>query len=261
MSNSEIQVRLSPAQKLLSSLGDESAQVVFADPPYGIAYHSNHYKDKNPHSPIASDWNFQIDAFLRQVGQVLRDGGALYLCTRWDVYPIWAPLVISPLKLSNAIIWKKDNWSAGDLEGNFGNQYEILMFITKGRHRRRGHRWPNVWEFPRVPAKSLRMPAEKPVGLVQRAIEASSDPGDLVVDPFSGSGTTGEASVGRRCLLGDLDPRMIRITCGRLGIPIPDEIGAEEAPSLPPCPVFGVEPPSPGLWGLHPEDLAYALGK
>jgi site-specific DNA-methyltransferase (adenine-specific) len=101
----------------------------------------------------------------------------------------------------------KDNHSAGDLTGNFGYQYEMLLFITKGRHRIRGKRYSNVWQFSRVPSKKLLHPAEKPVGLVRRAIEASSDEGQLVIDPFCGSGTTGVAAVmeGRRFLGIELD--------------------------------------------------------
>lgn len=254
-----LDVRQQEATALLRSVEPGCAQVIFADPPYGIAYHSNHYVGNNPHAPIARDWNFQIAPFLSAAAVALADGGAMYLCTRWDVLPMWSASIAPPLSLTNAIVWLKDNWSAGDLDGNFGFQYEVLMFITKGRHLRRGHRWPNVWPFPRVPAKQLRHPAEKPLRLVQRAIEASSDPGDLVIDPFSGSGTTAEAAAlcGRSAIVGDIDPAMVRLSCARLGLPIPS--GLEEAPPPPPCPVFNTVPPSPSLWGLHPEDLAAAL--
>lgn len=253
-------IRQEEATRLLASVSD--AALIVTDPPYGVAYHSNHYVGKNPHAPVARDWNFQIGPFLSAAAGALRDGGALYLCSRWDVAPLWVQQIFPPLKLKNQIVWVKDNWSAGDLDGNFGNQYEVLLFITKGRHVRRGRRWSNVWEFPRVPARALRMAAEKPVGLFQRAIEASSDPGDLVVDPFCGSGTAGEAAAasGRRALLGDIDPAMIRLTCGRLGLPVP--LGVERPPDpAPVCPVFNVEPPEPHLWGLHPEDAAWWRGK
>lgn len=166
-----LDVRQQEATALLRSVEPGSAQVIFADPPYRIAYHSNHYKGDNPHAPIARDWNFQIAPFLSAAAVALADGGAMYLCTRWDVLPLWSACIMPPLSLSNAIVWLKDNWSAGDLSGNFGFQYELLMFITKGRHHRRGHRWPNVWQFARVPSKQLRHPAEKPLGLVRRAIE------------------------------------------------------------------------------------------
>lgn len=233
-----------------------SVAVIVTDPPYGIAYHSNYHVGKNPHAPIANDWNFQISAFLDSAERALCDGGAVYLFTRWDVYPLWAKEIPPSLVLKNAIIWKKDNWSSGDLTGNFGNQYEIAMFITKGRHKLRGHRWPNVWDFPRIPAKKLRMPAEKPVGLYERAIMSSSDPDNLVVDPFCGSGTMAEAAIltGRRFLCCDLDPKMVAMARTRVGLPLLPDVSSMPR-TVPPCPVFNVRPPDISLWGLHPEDL------
>jgi site-specific DNA-methyltransferase (adenine-specific) len=94
---------------LLSSLPAESTQVVIADPRYGIAYHSNRYEDKNPHSPIAQDWNFQISTFLEAAERCLRPGGAVYLFTRFDVYPLWAQEIPPSLSLRNMIIWDNGN--------------------------------------------------------------------------------------------------------------------------------------------------------
>lgn len=244
------------ALDVLASLEPGSVAAIVTDPPYGIAYHSNYYKDKNPHEPIANDWNFQIGTYLDVAERALKPGGAIYLFTRWDVYPIWAREVPPSLSLKNAIVWKKDNWSSGDLTGNFGNQYEIAMFLTKGRHRLRGKRWPNVWDFPRIPAKKLRMPAEKPVGLYERCILSSSDPGDLIIDTFCGSGTAAEAAIaaGRRFLCCDMDPKMVAMSRERVGLPpLPDT--ATPRRKAPACPIFNVAPPDISLWGLHPEDL------
>lgn len=246
---------------LLHSLDAGTVACVVTDPPYGIAYHSNHYKEKNPHAPIAQDWNFQIGAYLDAVERALRSGGALYMFTRFDVYPLWVKEIPPGLVVKNAIIWKKDNWSSGDLTGNFGFQYEILLFAVKGRHNIRGKRWSNVWDFPRVPAKRLRMPAEKPIGLYERAIGASSDPGDLIVDTFGGSGTAADAAIqtGRRFLVCDIDKKMVGIARKRVGLPLLE--GTATAPRAPLCPVFNVIPPAPSLWGLHPEDVARWITK
>lgn len=242
---------------ILRSLEPGSVACIVTDPPYGIAYHSNHYKDRNPHAPIASDWNFQIGTYLAAAERSLREGGAIYMFTRFDVYPLWVGELPPSLALKNAIIWKKDNWSSGDLTGNFGFQHEILMFLTKGRHQLRGRRWPNIWEFARVPAKRLRMPAEKPLGIYERAIESSTDPGDLIVDSFGGSGTAAEAAIrtGRRFLVSDIDKNMVRIARERVGLPVDSNQGQLSRP-VPACPVFNVIPASPGLWGVHPEDVA-----
>jgi site-specific DNA-methyltransferase (adenine-specific) len=235
-------------------LKDGSIPLIAADPPYGIGYHSNYYRGRNPHAPITNDWNFsQIVPFLREAARVLTDGGAMYLFCRWDVSPLWMPhIAAAGLKVKTKIVWVKDNWSAGDLRGSFGNQYEEILFVVKGRHKIRGHRWPNVWEFPRVPPSRLLCQGQKPVELLERAIEASSDEGDVVLDPFCGSGSTGEAAAntGRRYILADIDPRMVRVARQRLGHP------TEPVPEEAPLPQWQPPPPDPATWGVHPEELA-----
>lgn len=245
---------VSDAIALFKKLEGGSIPLIIADPPYGIAYHSNHYKGKNPHAPVANDWNFQIGRFIQECDRVLTDGGALYLFSRWDVYPLWLPAIsVSGLILKTKIVWAKNNWSAGDLEGCFGNQYEEILFIVKGRHKIRGKRWPNIWKFDRVPATQMLVPTQKPVPLLTRAIKASSDPDDLVVDPFAGSGSTGEAAhrCKRQYLLGDIDPKMVNIARNRLGLPLLD-LG-ENAPQT----EYLFQLPKPEDWGMHPEELRF----
>lgn len=248
----------SDALQLLESQSPGSVKLIVTDPPYGIAYHSGHYKKKNPHAPVVRDWNFQIGDFFRGARRALAEDGAIYLFTRFDVYPIWVSSIRPPLKLKNCIVWLKDNWSAGDLEGNFGNQYELILFITKGDHKIRGKRWPNVWEFARVPFQELRMATEKPTELLKRAILSSSDPGDVVVDPYCGSGSTGEAATltGRRFLLSDIDPSMVSMARNRLGLPSEATQTTTEQSSMPKCPILNIVPPEPHLWGVHPEDIS-----
>lgn len=244
------------AVAIMKQLETCSIPLIIADPPYGIGYHSNHYKDKNPYSPVSNDWNFQISRFLQECSRVLVDGGALYLFCRWDVSPIWLPQVPpTGLKCKTKIIWLKDNWSAGDLEGCFGNQYEEILFITKGRHKLHEKRWPNVWPFPRVPAKKMLHPTQKPVPLIERAILSSSDVGDKVLDPFCGSGSTGVAAsnTGRGFLLSDIDPKMARIASVRLGM----AVDANDDTPTEPQPLDTLDIPDPSEWGIHPEELQF----
>lgn len=232
---------------LLQGLKPATAQTIIADPPGGVVFPSGW-----------REGGFEPRAFLQASARALVDGGALYLLTRWESYPAWLGMAPEELELKNNIVWVKDGWSAGDLAGNFGDQYETILFFTKGRHRRRGRRWPNVWHFPRVSAKKLRSPTERPVDLVARIIEASAVVGDLVVDPYCGSGTTGEALQrfrGIRGILGDLDPQMVRLTCERLELPLPENLPGKSA-LLPPCPIHRIVPPDPHLWGIYPDDLA-----
>jgi len=245
----------SDAAALLKRLESSSVALIVADPPYGIGYHSNHYKGKNPHRPVANDWNFHISTFIREAERALRDGGAMYLFSRWDVYPLWLPdITTTELQLKTKIVWMKNNWSAGDLTGCFGNQYEEILFIVKGRHKLRGKRWSNVWRFNRISPSSMLHPTQKPVPLLERAILSSSDEGDLVVDPFAGSGSTGVAAVNtkRDFLLGDLDPAMVNMARSRLGMPVLD--GDSEG-TFQGDYVFVL--PDPEDWGIHPEELRF----
>ncbi len=249
-------VVLSDATALLQTQQPDSVPLIIADPSYGIGYHSNYYKKGNPHAPIVNDDQyFKITDFIQECKRVLLVGGALYLFSRWDIYPLWLPSIINiGLKLKTKIVWVKNNWTAGDLKGSFGSQYEEILFIVKGRHILRGRRHPNVWNFDRIPATRMLHPTQKPVPLLERAIESSSDKGDLVIDPFAGSGSTGEAAkrTGRNFLLGDIDPKMVSIARKRLGL-LPVESSKDDTPLT----EYEVTLPTPDQWGIHPEELRF----
>lgn len=249
-----IELRMQDAVDLLASLADNSVPLVLTDPPYGISYQSNRSATKS--APIAQDWNFQIGPFLSETARVLKPDGAAYVFTRWDVFPLWHRALPPTLKMRNLIVWVKDNHSAGDLAGNFGFKWEAIMMLTREDHVRRGHRHSNVWEFARVPASKIIHPAEKPVPLLNRIIECATDKGDLVVDPFAGSGSTGEAAVlaGRRALLGDIDPRTLRLAADRLRLKPP--VDAPKAHVNDDSPPKESEVCLDALTGVHPEDIA-----
>jgi adenine-specific DNA-methyltransferase len=73
--------------------------------------------------------------------------------------------------------------------------------------------YTDVWDFPTVPASPSKHPCQKPQGLLEHIVSASSRPGDLVLDPFAGSGVTGHAcaALGRRCLLIEENPHWCRV--------------------------------------------------
>ena len=243
-----VEVRHQAALDLLGSLAAGSVAAIVTDPPFGVSYQSNRRADGKTR-PVAGDWQVPITTFFAEVGRVLRDGGACYVCSRWDVLPSWGAAVAPPLKLRNVIAWDKGVHTAGDLAGNFGFRWEAILFITKGRHALRGKRWSNLWQIPRVPPGKWTVPTEKPVELFRRCVEASTDPGDLVADPFCGSGTLGLAAMacGRAALLGDVDEAMVQIALGRNGLaPMPH---VARVPTTPPALC------EDALDGLHPEDI------
>jgi site-specific DNA-methyltransferase (adenine-specific) len=122
----------------------------------------------------------------------------------------------SGLTLKTPIVWDKGNWSAGDLEGDYGNQVELVLFAHKGRHIFTGGRPANLWPIPRPLAGEH--PTPKPVALMARCIETSSVRGDVICDPFMGTGPTGVACarLGRRFIGIEIDERYFEIACRRI---------------------------------------------
>ena len=165
----------------LKGLADNSVDCIITDPPYGINYHSGYYKNGNPHKPIENDNTLFIP--LAELWRVLKPTGAMFI-----FYSHKVPLIDKRVK--NVIIWVKNNWTAGDLYKNFGNQYECIAYMPKDEFELHSKRYSNVWLFDRVSADNLLHPTQKPESIIRRLIEAGTNKSDLVLDPFVGSGTT-----------------------------------------------------------------------
>lgn len=194
---------------LLKNVPDTSFDFMFTDPPFGIGYVSNYYVGDNPHNAIvndaAVDHGFNT-AWLAEASRVLKEKSAVMIFTRWDVWGEWCDLISPYWDIKNMIVWVKNNWSAGDLTGNVGNQHELIIFAARGGFKINGFRHPNVWNFDRVPPK--RHPTEKPVEMIERGITMCTEPSGSVLDPFLGSGTTLEAArrTGRSCYGCEIEP-------------------------------------------------------
>ena len=118
----------------------------------------------------------------------------------------------------STIIWAKNNWTAGDLTGDFGKQYELIIYAVKGDFKFTGKRYPNIWNFNRVPPTDLKHPTQKPQELIEQMIEIGTKEGDLVLDPFIGSGTTACAckKLNRNFIGFEINPDYVKISNERL---------------------------------------------
>jgi site-specific DNA-methyltransferase (adenine-specific) len=160
---------------------------VVTDPPYGISYVSSRRKHGDT-IMLNEDDRAAIDT-VAMMARPLRDGGAMYLCTRFDVAPLWQQTIEQAgLTLKTPIVWDKTNHTSGDLTGDYGNQVELILFAHKGRHVLRNGRDANLWRIARPLFGDH--PTPKPVALMARMIRNSTDAGDTVLDAFMGGGPT-----------------------------------------------------------------------
>ena len=197
-------------------LGNERVAMIFQDPPYNVDY-ANTAKDKlrGTHRPILNDnlgdgfQDFLLAAFKPALA---RCDGAVYIAmSSSELDTLQSAFRAAGGKWSTFIIWAKNTFTLG--RSDYQRQYEPILYgWPEGatRHWCGDRDQSDVWQIKK-PHKNDLHPTMKPVELVERAIRNSSRPGDVVLDPFGGSGTTLIAAEksGRQARLIELDPKYV----------------------------------------------------
>jgi site-specific DNA-methyltransferase (adenine-specific) len=193
---------------------------IITDPPYLINYKTNHRKNKNHDfcSAIKNDTKFNFELWAEKIDNLLKDNAPLYIFVSWKTEPIFREVFDKKWKHKNNIIWVKNNWTAGDLKAQYGQQYEIIMLYNKGRSFFREKRFSDVWNFDRISGAKQFHQNQKPIELLKRIIKNSTDTGSIALDPFMGSGTTGVAckNLGRDFIGIELDENYFKIAKDRI---------------------------------------------
>lgn len=159
------------AEEVLPQL--PKADLVVADPPYGMDFQSSYRKVK--HRRIAGDRELPLDLIWLSIHQATR---AAYVFCRWDNLPQMP-------RPKSVLAWVKNNWSMGDLAHEHGRQWEACCFYPKADHEF-VKRIPDVIVVDRT-GNALH-PTQKPVALLKRIVAANV--GESLIDPFMGSGTS-----------------------------------------------------------------------
>lgn len=195
-------------------LGDEQVDMIFTDPPYNVNY-ANSPKDKmrGRHRAILNDnlgdgfQQFLTDALSLALA---RCEGAVYVAmSSSELDTLQSAFRAAGGRWSTFIIWAKNTFTLG--RADYQRQYEPILYGWREgatRHWCGDRDQGDVWQIKK-PQKNDLHPTMKPVELVERAIRNSSRPGDVVLDPFGGSGTTLVAAekTQRVARLVELDPK------------------------------------------------------
>jgi DNA modification methylase len=191
---------------------------IITDPPYGINFNRGYNKEYK--QLVNGDDGFTVMFFLDEMlalyQKKLKVGGAIYLFTRYDVMPYWWIKIKRYFTAKNIIIWDKGGGGIGDLEGNYANDYEMIIYATNGRHLLNGKREGAVWNIPKV--KTEHHPTQKPESIIKKIIEKSCPANGLILDPYMGSGTTllAAKNLGRKAIGIELSREYCDVAKGRL---------------------------------------------
>jgi DNA modification methylase len=208
-------------REVLADLPENSVDLVFADPPYNLQLQSELFRpNRSKVAAVDDDWdkfaNFaEYDQFTREwliaCRRVLKDTGTLWVIGSYhNIYRVGAILQDLDYWVLNDVIWLKTNPMPNFRGVRFTNAHETLLWAQKKRGARytfNHHAMKSLnddlqmrsdWVIPicsgkeRIKVNGEKAHAtQKPEGLLYRVILSSSNPGDLVLDPFFGSGTTG----------------------------------------------------------------------
>lgn len=224
----------------LKSLGDNSVDLIVTDPPYGIADEIKKTIHRGKLQSTKEAWGkwdsfhpFDYDTFIRQVlsecYRVLKPGGSIYMFLAVEqVGHFVRKAVQRGFKYRKLLAIVKKTPQPSIYKNSWRGAFELCMYLTKGTTKT--FNFISQSDLVNVYTQDTRRreskhPTEKPLELIRRMIKVSSKPGDLVLDPFMGSGTTAVAckQLGRQFLGFERDLEYLKMAEERLRKAVPDE--------------------------------------
>lgn len=229
---------------------DNSIDLIFIDPPYNIGKNFNGHKDKWDKDEDYLEWCYE---WLQLCINKLKKNGSLYVMTSTQFMPYFDIFLRDKVSILSRIIWYYDS-SGVQAKNYYGSLYEPILYCVKdsnnytfnandilveaktGAKRKlidyrknppqvyNSEKVPgNVWEYPRVRYRMDEYenhPTQKPIALLERIIKASSNEGDIILDPFSGTFTTAYVAqkLHRKSISIELQEDYIKIGLRRLGL-------------------------------------------
>ena len=204
--------------EILETLENGCIDVVLTDPPYGISYVSNRsmFDEAITKRGLLNDGKDEAFDLLDKTCEILQrktaNNAHLYFFCSWNVFSSFESIISKYFTIKTPIVWDKGNKGSGDLENDWGNQTEIIIYCVKGKklvNNRRG----NVINVSRLHTSKMVHPTQKPTELLKEILKVSVSAGDFIVDPFMGSGSTIKASndLGFKSLGIELDKEMFYI--------------------------------------------------
>ncbi len=235
----------------LKKLPANSVDMIFADPPYnlsndGFTVHAGKRVSVNKGAwdksrGVDEDFEFHL-RWLQQCYSVLKQNGTIWVSgTYHSIYQCGFALQLLGFKILNDITWFKPNASPNLSGRYFTASHETLLWARKdpkGKHtfnyqdmkngawhaedfiKKEGKQMRSVWAIgtPKTEEKKYgKHPTQKPMALLERIVIAASNKGDLIIDPFTGSSTTGLAAVkhGRKFVGIDLEKEYLDLSVKR----------------------------------------------
>ncbi len=259
----------------MRAMPDKSVDMVFADPPYNLQLGGELFRPDGSHvDAVTDDWDkfdtfAAYDAFTRawlaEAHRILKDDGTIWVIGSYhNIFRVGAAVQDLGYWILNDIVWRKANPMPNFRGTRFTNAHETLIWASKGEGAKYTFNYRSMktlndelqmrsdWEFPicgggeRLKKGGVKVhPTQKPEALLYRILLACTKPGDVVVDPFFGTGTTGAVAkrLGRHWIGIEREGDYIEAAEERIAAALPlDEsaLATMQSPRQQPKVAFGV---------------------
>jgi modification methylase len=248
----------------MARLPDKCVDMIFADPPYNLQLGGDLFRPEGSRvDAVDDDWDkFEslsaYDEFTRewleQARRILKDDGTIWVIGSYhNIYRVGALLQDAEFWILNDIVWRKTNPMPNFRGTRFTNAHETLLWCAKDEKARYTFNYRAMkalnddlqmrsdWLLP-ICAGGERVkgedglkahPTQKPEALLYRILLACTKPGDVVLDPFFGTGTTGAVArrLGRRWIGIEREPSYVKVAKERIASTLPlDESAMKTVP-------------------------------
>lgn len=194
------QLLIGDSLDIIKNMNDNSVDLIVTDPAYESL---EKHRSIGTTTRLKGEWfdvisNDKLAQFVVELARVLKPDGHCYIMcdqeTHYVIRDVCMAMQAQKPKPKNAFAWKKFLvWDKVNMGTGYSwrAQHEVICFLEKGYRRLNSNSWSDVLKHKKV---YNGYPTEKPVSLYKEIIENSSQPGDVVFDPFAGSGAGLEAA-------------------------------------------------------------------
>ena len=202
--------------ELMQELPDESIDLIVTDPPYGIDLNIQRKTSKFKNTTVKNDNTLEwLPNLVNNFKRIMKTNSVIYLFCNWQNYDVFKKEFEKYFELKNLIVWDKQWFGMGY---NWRPNHEFIMVLTNGKFKTNSNNNENILRYRRIHPTKMYHSCEKPIALLEKLIEESSNEGDTVLDSFIGSGTTPIAAINtnRKYIGYELDEKYFNIAQQRI---------------------------------------------
>lgn len=208
-------------RNVLDDIPNGTVHLLASDPPYGMAFGGFRGAEQNVRADGARQGMRIVRGALHAAAPALADDAHIYLFCHWESWPDFYDALAPFAAIKNALIWWKNRGGMGDVVAEYARDYEVILYAARGGRRPLNGRRDGCVLSTFAPPGNISTrshPTEKPEDLMGYLVGKSTQPGEVVLDPFMGGGSTLVAakSRGRKAIGIEIEERYCEVAAGRL---------------------------------------------